>query len=632
MNADNHQMTQATTRAIGPRARRRSKTLAALVTAGVLVLTGCTIGGDPTPAAQVEQTGAPQVDPTAAPPPIALGPLEPGDSLTPNGIELAADVDWATRPAYQVAATLDPASGRVDGTMLAKLPVGADDAAVFRFFAGLDELAPDAKITAVRVDGEPAELTVDQSLLTLPLPTGHGEVVEIHLEFGYTLEPMAPADPFGGLLGGSNLEPSAIGLLARHEQGLSLGHWFPLWMPSAEGALGIPDGFGDIGNFPAGLISAELTVPEGATVVTGGVRVDETPTDGSLVVRDEGVGLRDLGAMVLLDTETVTEQVGGVTVAVVGPGGDAESDAILAEVLTEATTSLRALEAAFGAYPWQELDVIAAPLGSGVGGMEWPGAVWIEQEIFAGGIPGLGALDLDGLLGEDSGEFGDLFEELLGEGGLGGLLDPGVLENMRSWTIAHEIGHQWWHAMVGNDSTTSPAVDEPLAQYSACVVFDAAYPEVAESVCAFNTTGTYQQMRMLGIPDAPAAQASNAFDSSLQYGGVVYGKAPGLYLALEETYGQPAMLDALRAFVAAHPFALVDTDQLNADLGAALGDPAAVDALWQRWFNGAHGDEDIGVLEGGLGGLPGLDELLGEGGDQADLETLLEELLGGSAG
>ena len=623
-------MTQTSVLAIGPRAHGRLKTLAALVTAGILVLTGCTIGGDPTSAAQVEQTAAPQAAPPAVPPPIELGPLEPTDSLTPNGIERAADVDWATRPAYEVVATLDPSSGRVDGRLSAELPVGAADVAVFRYFAGLDELAADAKITAVTVGGVPVEPTAAQSLLTVPLPTGHDATVEIHLDFGYTLEPMAPADPFGGLLGSDNLAPSAIGLLARHEQGLSLGHWFPLWMPSAEGAVGVPDGFGDIGNFPAGLISAELTVPAGATVVTGGVRVDETTSDGSLVVRDEGVGLRDLGAVVLLDAETVTEQVGGVTVAVVGPGGDAESDAILAEVLAESTTSLRALEAAFGAYPWQELDIIAAPLGSGVGGMEWPGAVWIEQEIFAGGIPGLGALDLDGLLGEDSGEFGDLFEELLGEGGLGGLLDPAVLEHIRSWTIAHEIGHQWWHAMVGNDSTTSPAVDEPLAQYAACVVFGSAYPDVAESVCAFNTTGTYQQMRMLGIPDAPAAQASNAFASSLQYGGVVYGKAPGLYLALDEAYGQPAMLDALRAFVAAHPFALVDTDELNADLGAALGDPAAVDALWQRWLHGSYGDEDIGVPEGGLGGLP--EELLGEDGAQTDLETLLEELLGGAAG
>ena len=119
------------------------------------------------------------------------------------------------------------------------------------------------------VDGTPVDPTEDQSLLTLPLPADHDAVVTVELTFGYTLEAIAPADPLGGLLGGDNLAPASIGLLARHDNGLSLGHWFPLWMPDADGADAVPDGFGDIGNFPAAQMSAELTVPEGATVVTG---------------------------------------------------------------------------------------------------------------------------------------------------------------------------------------------------------------------------------------------------------------------------------------------------------------------------------------------------------------------------
>lgn len=621
---------------------RLRRPMLAVAAAGVGLLTACTGGG----------SGDGRADAEAVP---EVPQLNPASSMTADGRELAAGVDWAQRPSYDVAATIDPVSGEVTGSIDAVLPVGAGArTAALRYFAGLDDFDADASVSAVRVDGEAVDAALDQSLLTVPLADGHGERVRVAMDFTYTLAEQPPADPFAGLLGGSdNLRPSAIGLLARHEQGMSLGHWFPLWMQDAADAVPDPTGFGDIGNFPAGSMSVQLSVPAGYTVVTGGVRVESEQVDGRQVVRDQALGARDLSAFVVEDFTSVSDQVGDIEVVVYGPPADA---AALDEALAESTASLTALQEAFGPYPWQELEVVSVPLGAGVGGMEWPGVVWIETSILAGGLPGLGDLgDMGGLgdlLGGEESPFGDevfgeLFEDLLGESGLGAALDPVALGNIRSWTIAHEIGHQWWHAMVGNDSITAPAVDEPLAQYSACVVFRAEWPDVAEQVCEFNTDFTYQQMRMMGIEDTAAAQPSEEFDSSLQYGGVVYGKAPNLYLELVEQFGAGAVQAALADFVAAHPFGLVDTEALRTSLGAALGDQASVDRLWERWLHGAHGDTDIGMPEGGgLGGLgdlsdlfggePGeagdLDDLFGDSEDSQELLELLEELLSDGVG
>ena len=83
-----------------------------------------------------------------------------------------------------------------------------------------------------------------------------------------------------------------------------------------------------------------------------------------------------------------------------------------------AAESVTALGAAFGPYPWTELDVVAVPLGSSVGGIEWPGMVWIESTIFEGGVPGLGDLG-------DLGDVTEVFEDnpaladLLGVGDIG---------------------------------------------------------------------------------------------------------------------------------------------------------------------------------------------------------------------
>lgn len=245
--------------------------------------------------------------------------------------------------------------------------------------------------------------------------------------------------------------------------------------------------------------------------------------------------------------------------------------------------------------------------------------IWIEENIFAGGLPGLG--DLGEIEDLGLGELGDLL-------GLGDAFDPEVLAATRAWTVAHEVAHQWWHAMVGNDSMISPTVDEPLAQYSACIVFQTAWPETADKVCEANTAGGYEQMRMFGEEDAPAAQPSDAFTSSIQYGGVVYGKAPGVYDALAEEFGEDAVVAALAAVTSAHAFEQISVDDLRALLAEQLGDPATVESLWTRWMEETHGDEDLGVDPDELGGLGDLGDLgdIGDLGDLGDLEQL-EELL-----
>ena len=49
--------------------------------------------------------------------------------------------------------------------------------------------------------------------------------------------------------------------------------------------------------------------------------------------------------------------------------------------------------------------------------------------------------------------------------------DPLLLENV----IAHEIAHQWWYAMVGNDQASHPFLDESLATYSQLLYIEQVY-------------------------------------------------------------------------------------------------------------------------------------------------------------
>ncbi|MGZ5416339.1 MAG: M1 family aminopeptidase [Nocardioides sp.] len=569
--------------------------------------------------------------------------LDPQVSLTEDGIDLvaAAGLDEFA-PRYDLTASVDPETGVVKGTVEADLPVGEDDESLtLRYFAGLPDFEAAASVGEVTVDGEDVGVKQSSSIVTVPLPSGHGPRVDLLVPFSYEL---GPSEGGGGLLdalagmGG----PADVGLLSRHENALNLGHWFPVWVPEGNSVDPDPAGYGDIGNFPAALMRLQLTVPDSWEVVDGGVRVAEKQTDkGKVTVVSEGYGMNDLVVSLLRNyssKEVVLEggALDGVVVTAYAPKRD---EGELDGVLEETRASLETLTETFEPYPWKEFDVVSAPLGSGVGGMEWPGATWIEPSLFAGGLPGLGGLG--DLLG-DSGMEG--LEGLEGLDGLGNLLGGAgggetgrVIETLRKWTIAHEVGHEWWHIIVGNDSVLDPVVDEPLAQYSACLVLRQTEPGDVDALCRAHIESGYEQMRLMGDEDAAAAQATDDFASSGQYAGVVYGKAAAFYLELEEAFGAAKVAGALGTVTRDHAFVVLTSDDLRDALAAELGHPARFEKLWARWMESTHGDQDLDVAPSqGLGGLEGLEGLEGMedlegllGSDPSELQDLLDQLLEG---
>ena len=556
---------------------------------------------------------------------------DPAVSLTAAGEDLAtsAGLDGGA-PTYDVEADVAPGTGKVSGTVRAEIPVGGDSEVLMRYFAGLPDFGAAAKVGRVEVDDEPVDASLDRALLRIPLPDGHDERVQLTIPFSYTLP---PSEAGGGLLDalGGMGGPADIGLLSRHPDAVNLGHWFPLWIPPGNNADPDPAGYGDIGNSPAALIRLTLTVPEAWQVVDGGVRTGSETADGTVTVTSEGYGMNDLVVSVVKDYEmrerTLDGELDGVVVRAYGPK-DAEEE--LAGVLDEAVTSIEVLSGRFADYPWREFDVVSAPLGSGVAGMEWPGATWIEPALFAGGVPGLAGIE--DMLGDVGGLEG--LDDLLGGlgGDLGGMVggDTGrMVETMRAWTIAHEVGHEWWHVIVGNDSVLAPAVDEPLAQYSACLVIrelEGGSPRELDNLCDTHIRSGYEQMRVLGDKDARADRATDEFASATQYAGVVYGKAAAFYRALEDRFGRDEVAAALGGVTEAHACEMLRVDALRDALAAGLDDPA-FDRLWKRWMEGTRGDQDLdvdpGAQDGALGGLGGLG-----GGETGDLDGMLEELLG----
>ena len=388
------------------------------VTLHLVVLVGLLVAGLGLPARALAVQDEPPSGASLGLATPRLAPLPRVDvqspSLSPRGRTQLAKADPADAPRSSVSARADPVTGEVAGRFRARFARPTDGALELRMLAGLPAYEAGLEVRDTTVNGRSVGVQRDAALLTIPTGRGRSSRVDVRLRFSYTV-------PLGDTTVGRFLTQATIGALARHRDALLLGHWFPLWIPPGADADPRLEGYGDIGNFAAGAITTRVQVPRGYEVFGPGTTIGEQAGKATTTITQSGVGLRDLALVVARGTQSAEVGVGEVTVRATAPAGIDVAAAAL-----DAAATLQALEAAFGPYPWSRLEVVEVPLGPQVGGMEWPGAVWIDGF----GADAAGGIDL---------------------------------------VVAHELGHEWWHALVGNDSIAAPVVDEPLAQFSQCV-------------------------------------------------------------------------------------------------------------------------------------------------------------------
>ena len=228
--------------------------------------------------------------------------------------------------------------------------------------------------------------------------------------------------------------------------------------------------------------------------------------------------------------------------------------------------TLKRCSAAFGAYPWQEFDLVEAPLEGGVGGVEASGLALIGRDIC----------------------------EMVGEADPA--LPPANL-GTRSLEecVAHEICHQWWHLIVGNDTMRSPWLDESLTNWAGGWVLESHYGPVIGSVWSLSL---FTAMSDRSIP--PLALTLPAGDYTQNaYGAVVYGRGALMYQHLRNQLGDAKFLAAIRDWTDSHRFGWAEPGDWNTWLDRHAS-PALATEIKQRWLagNGLTRKDYVGAVSG----------------------------------
>lgn len=129
-------------------------------------------------------------------------------------------------------------------------------------------------------------------------------------------------------------------------------------------------------------------------------------------------------------------------------------------------------------------------------------------------------------------------------------------ESINVFTLAHEIAHQWWYGLVGNDQIKESWIDEGLANYSAytyCISKGLPQAQIYELSFPY----IQQQYRGFSI-----VRNANNFTSNLEYRQAVYLKGSKFWLKVEDIIGKKEVLNFLRKLQNEYKYEIVTTDMI----------------------------------------------------------------------
>lgn len=349
----------------------------------------------------------------------------------------------------------------------------------------------------LRVDGTApqARLAERNSTLeiTLPQPLAPGRQALVSMNF----DVVVPTD------GSSNYNTfSAAGDV------LALAQYYPL-IPSF-GPNGwytsIPSENADITYSDAAFYLVRVSAPRDWTLAGSGVEIEKHFEGERQLVTFAAGPARDDYLVASPHYARASLPAGDVAVNGYASSGQKES---LTLALDTAARAIEIFSHRFGNYPYTEMDV-AATMTSAFG-VEYPGITAINTRLF-----------------DPQATFS-------------GASAAVYLES----TVAHEVGHQWFYNLVGNDQVEEPWLDEAVTQYATYLYFVDRYGQAnAEGF----RQSFYDRWDRVDRKMMPIGLPAGAYDG-VEYGAIVYGRGPLFIEALSEWMGAEVFDGFMRKYV-----------------------------------------------------------------------------------
>ena len=397
----------------------------------------------------------------------------------------------------------------------------------FRLFANI--LGGQMIIRNLQVDGQPVtpQLKLQNSLLIVALgdDLAPGQSIVIKMDFDASVPEEVERN---------------YGVFAYYKQVLALAHAYPMiCVYDDEGWNSeLPSPNGDLTYTDAAFYIVRISAPKDLTLATSGQRIaaDSAGQFQSIIVASGPA--RDFFMAASANYQEVSQTFGEVTIHSYNDNNAMEGAEFALDVAADA---IEAFNNRYAPYPYTELDLVSTPnLALGI---EYPGAIALTTRIYEAGSAPRGSSD------------------------------SGILEG----TVAHEVGHQYFYNLVGNDQLDDPWLDEAMAQFLMLQYYGDLYGAGGAAGIRDSLNARWKRVELAKIPiGLPVTAYQGA-----EYGAIVYGRGPLFIEALKEQMGGSSFDAFLRDYTETFSWGIATPDafQQLAEKHCACD----LDALFNEW-------------------------------------------------
>ncbi|GHU99581.1 peptidase [Clostridia bacterium] len=321
---------------------------------------------------------------------------------------------------------------------------------------------------------------------------------------------------------------------------VNLGNWYPVACVYENGAY-VTDPYYNNGDcFYSDIANYEIDLKAAADLkvaATGNLQVVKEENNFRFY-KIKASAVRDFAIVMSSQFETKAEQVGDTLVTYYY-----YKDADPARSLKTSADALKTFNELFGKYPYKTLAVVKTAFLQG--GMEYPNLVYISDAVSA-----------------------DYFQEV----------------------IVHEIAHQWWYGLVGNNEVKEAWLDEGLADYSTTLFFERnegynikKSDRIMEALKSYLLyVDIYQNLT--GQIDTSMNRSTNAYKDEYEYVYMTYVKGELLFDNLRTTVGDDAFFRGLKKYYDKYKFTNVSAPHLIGAFEGASGKDLG--GFFKSWIEG----------------------------------------------
>ncbi len=326
------------------------------------------------------------------------------------------------------------------------------------------------------------------------------------------------------------------------ENAINLGNFYPIVCVYEDGEF-VTDSYHYNGDpFYSSMANYNVTLTANSNLIlasTGNVSNTTNNTDNTTTYSISAQAVRDYACVLSDKFNVVSANINDIKVNYYYYNNQYPN-----ECLQSGVDSINTFNSLFGNYPYQVINIVETNFVHG--GMEYPNLVMISDAV------------------EKQSDYINV--------------------------IVHEVAHQWWYGLVGNNEFEYGWLDEGLTEYSTLLFYEKnpSY-NVDTKLLIKNTTNSFATFvevynKVFGTADTTMNRALNEYNNESEYVYIAYVKGMLLFDSVREVMGNEKFIKSLQYYFEENKFKVSTPEKLIDAFERSS--QTQLSSLFESWING----------------------------------------------